>query len=48
MTMGRAGLNGVRTSDTQECQEILNAYFKFGNELDTARIYGDGTTEEVT
>lgn len=47
MTMGHAGFNGVRTSDKQECQEILNTYFKYGNELDTARLYGDGTTEEV-
>lgn len=48
MTMGREGLNGVRTSDKQECQDILNTYFKYGSELDTARLYGDGTTEEVT
>lgn len=48
MTMGRVGSNGVRTSDKQECQEILNTYFKYGSEIDTAGLYGDGTTEEVT
>ena len=47
MTMGYAGKNGVRTSDKQECQDILNTFFKYGNEIDTARTYGEGTTEQV-
>ena len=47
MTMGSTGKNGVRMSDKQECQEILDTFFKYGSELDTARIYGEGTTEQV-
>jgi aryl-alcohol dehydrogenase-like predicted oxidoreductase len=46
--MGYAGKNGVRTSDKQECQEILDIFFKYGNEVDTARMYGEGTTEQVS
>jgi hypothetical protein len=45
--MGYAGKNGIRLSDKQECQEILNTFFKYGNEIDTARLYGEGTTEQV-
>ena len=45
--MGAMGKNGVRTSDRQECQQILDTFFKFGSEVDTARQYGEGTTEEV-
>jgi len=47
MTMGYTGKNGVRTSDKQECQDILDTFFKYGNEIDTARVYGEGTTEQV-
>ncbi|OBZ75234.1 Aflatoxin B1 aldehyde reductase member 2 [Grifola frondosa] len=48
MTMGEAGKNGVRTSDLKECQEIIDVFFKYGHkELDTARIYADGTTEPL-
>ena len=47
MTMGYTGKNGVRTSDKQECQDILDSFFKYGSELDTARAYGEGTTEQV-
>ncbi|KIY45552.1 Aldo/keto reductase [Fistulina hepatica ATCC 64428] len=48
MTMGEAGKNGVRTSDLKECQEILDIFFRYGHkELDTARVYGQGTTEET-
>jgi aflatoxin B1 aldehyde reductase len=47
MNMGYAGKSGVRMSDRHECQEILDTFFKYGNELDTARAYGDGTTEQV-
>jgi len=46
MNMGYAGKSGVRMSDRHECQEILDTFFKYGNELDTARAYGDGTTEQ--
>jgi hypothetical protein len=47
MTLGHPGKNGVRTSDKAECQDILNTYFQFGKELDTARMYAEGTTERV-
>ena len=48
MTMGEQGKNGVRTSDLAECQEIVDVFFRHGHrELDTARIYAEGTTEPV-
>ena len=35
-------------SDPQECQTILDVFFDLGHrELDTARVYCGGTTEEV-
>jgi len=45
--MGHSGKNGVRISDKQQCQEILDIFFKYGKEIDTARIYGEGTTEQL-
>jgi aflatoxin B1 aldehyde reductase len=49
MTLGEAGKNGTRNSDMAECQRILDTYFASGNkELDTARLYAEGTTEEVS
>lgn len=48
MTMGVAGKNGVRNHSLKECQEILDVYFRHGHrEIDTARMYAEGTTEEV-
>lgn len=48
MTLGFEGKNGVRTSSLTECQEILDTFFEHGHsELDTARIYAEGTTEQV-
>ena len=48
MTMGVAGKNGVRNSALDECQGIFDVFFKHGHtELDTARMYGEGTTESV-
>ena len=36
-------------SGVQDCQEILDVYFRHGHrELDTARVYAEGTTEEVS
>ncbi len=46
MTIGAEGKNGVRTHDKAAAQEILDSYFKHGSELDTARMYAEGTTEE--
>ncbi|KAG2051718.1 Aldo/keto reductase [Suillus hirtellus] len=48
MTMGFAGTNGVRTSSEKDCQEIIDIFFSHGHtELDTARVYAEGTTEQV-
>ena len=48
MTMGEQGKSGVRNHNIRECQEIINVFYKHGHkELDTARLYGEGTTEEV-
>lgn len=48
MTMGFPGVDAVRNTDLKECQEILDVFFDHGHtELDTARVYGSGTTEQV-
>lgn len=48
MTMGVQGKNGVRNHDLNECQEIIDVFHRYGHkELDTARMYAEGTTEEV-
>lgn len=48
MTMGSPGVDYVRNSDLKDCQEILDSFFEYGHsELDTARVYGTGTTESV-
>jgi len=47
MTFGEEGKVSVRTSALPECQKILDVYFKHGGkELDAARNYAGGTTEE--
>lgn len=48
MIMGSQGQNGVRNYNHQECQEILDIYFEYGKQLDTARAYGEGTTEKAS
>lgn len=48
MTFGYPGKNGVRTDTLEGCQGILDVFFKHnGKEIDTARMYAEGTTEEV-
>ncbi|TFY72560.1 hypothetical protein EVG20_g452 [Dentipellis fragilis] len=48
-TIGAAGHTAVRVSDVDSTQRLLDSYFEKGyKELDAARLYGDGTTEEVT
>ncbi|KAK7054935.1 hypothetical protein VNI00_003398 [Paramarasmius palmivorus] len=48
MTLGFPGKNGVRISDREECQKVIDVFLNHGHkELDTARVYGDGTTEEM-
>lgn len=45
---GIAGKNAVRNSSLKECQEIIDVFFRHGHkELDTARVYAEGTTEPV-
>ncbi|TFY50664.1 hypothetical protein EVG20_g11395 [Dentipellis fragilis] len=47
-TIGGAGHTAVRVSDTSSAQRLLDSYLNLGyKELDAARIYGDGTTEEA-
>ncbi|CEL51746.1 hypothetical protein RSOLAG1IB_00281 [Rhizoctonia solani AG-1 IB] len=46
MIIGEVGKNGVRNSDLNECQTILDTFFSHGHtEIDTARMYAEGTTE---
>lgn len=47
MTFGESGKNGVRISDKKDCQEMIDTFLKYGKEIDTARMYGEGTTEPV-
>lgn len=48
MTIGVQGKNGVRNHEMSECQEIIDVFYSHGHrELDTARVYAEGTTEEV-
>ncbi|KAJ7774676.1 NADP-dependent oxidoreductase domain-containing protein [Mycena maculata] len=49
MTMGKEGAPGaVRNSDPAQCAEIITIFSSYGHtELDTARMYGGGTTEEL-
>lgn len=49
MTLGEEGKNGVRNPGVEEAQGILNVFFNHGHtELDTARMYAEGTTEKVS
>ncbi|OJA18222.1 hypothetical protein AZE42_06173 [Rhizopogon vesiculosus] len=47
MSIGFDGMDGVRISREKDCQELLDIFFSHGHtELDTARIYAEGTTEQ--
>lgn len=46
MTIGAEGKGATRISDLTASQEVLDTYRQYGTELDTARVYGAGTTEE--
>jgi aflatoxin B1 aldehyde reductase len=49
MTIGEKGKNGVRNHDPKECQEIIDTFVRYRHtELDTARMYAEGTTEPVS
>lgn len=48
MVLGFPGTNGVRISDPKECQKVIDVFLQYGHkELDTARVYADGTTEQM-
>lgn len=45
---GDEGRTPVRVTDTKDAQVLLDLFFKNGHtEIDSARLYGDGTTEVV-
>ena len=47
MTIGNPGLEGVRVSDLSEVDRMLDVFQSHGhNEIDTARLYGGGSSEE--
>ncbi|KAH8882280.1 Aldo/keto reductase [Thozetella sp. PMI_491] len=47
MTFGREGAEQARVHDLKDCAEILDTFQKFGhNEIDSARTYGGGSSEE--
>eukprot|EP00026_Physarum_polycephalum_P012412 Phypoly_transcript_12716.p1 GENE.Phypoly_transcript_12716~~Phypoly_transcript_12716.p1 ORF type:complete len:333 (+),score=58.42 Phypoly_transcript_12716:105-1103(+) len=47
MTFGEEGKEQSRIHDINTCQEVLDVFKKHGhNELDTARFYGGGTSEQ--
>ncbi|KAH9483767.1 Aldo-keto reductase [Psilocybe cubensis] len=47
MTFGAAGTHGARVHDIKDVQAILEAFRAHGHsEIDTARVYGNGTSEE--
>ena len=47
--MGEPGKNSIRIPDLKDCQEVIDIFYNHGHkELDTARMYGEGTTEEVS
>jgi len=48
MTFGEAGAEQARVHDLGAAKEILDAFQKHGhNEIDTARAYGNGTSETM-
>ncbi|KAJ7087330.1 Aldo/keto reductase [Mycena belliarum] len=47
MTFGEEGKDGARVHDLKDVEAILDVFLKHGHrELDTARVYCDGTSEE--
>lgn len=47
MTWGREGVEMARVHDLATCEEMLDILQKHGhNEVDTALVYGDGSSEE--
>ena len=47
MTFGKEGQEQARVYTVDGCKEILDVFQKYGhNEIDTARVYGGGTSEQ--
>ncbi|EJD00801.1 Aldo/keto reductase [Fomitiporia mediterranea MF3/22] len=47
MTFGESGKDGTRINDLKDVEAILDVFQKHGHyEVDTARMYGSGTSEE--
>ncbi|KAI0550685.1 Aldo/keto reductase [Xylaria curta] len=47
MTLGRKGEEQARVNEMDDCAAILDVFQKFGHEeIDTARAYGNGSSEE--
>lgn len=47
MTFGKAGVEQTRVHDVKDAAAIIDIFQKFGhNEIDTARYYGQGSSEE--
>ena len=47
MTFGAEGTMGARVHDLDQVRAILDVFQKHGhNEIDTARVYAGGTSEE--
>lgn len=47
MTIGKEGAEQVRIHDFEKAGELLDTFTKYGHrELDTARVYGGGSSEE--
>ncbi|KAJ7236430.1 Aldo/keto reductase [Mycena haematopus] len=48
MSFGEPGVESVRVDNVQDIEAILDTFVKHGHrEIDTARIYGRGTSEEM-
>ncbi len=45
--MGATGRTGISVSTIDAAQDLVDVFSEKYMELDSARIYGDGTTEEV-
>lgn len=47
MTIGKAGMEGIRVSDHKDVNKMLDIFQSHGhNEIDNARLYGGGSSEE--
>jgi aflatoxin B1 aldehyde reductase len=47
MTIGKEGAEQARIHDYDKAGELLDTFTKYGHrELDTARVYGGGSSEE--